>query len=577
MNGTNASSPLMMRVLIPIKRTERCFRVLRLINQYMPGIRTEFYLLHVLETAEAGVESEILQDLHEIGRQILSDKVVKILIRKGNFTDNLVRSSLNHRIDLVIIAVQGEDSSFQLNNRGTINQIIRHIHTPVLLIPDTLTSRDFSIQKVLIAVDGRSSSRYDAAFAIKTARLLNASPVLMSTSRNSRIDSVTGHLELLADRYLDTASRERCEIIVRSWSFERLFRWSCNEFSPDMAAFCIQNFGYFRQAQFLKDLAVIFSEFSRPVLIVRRFEGMKFLARKFATVHRSLTEYDLSHDEPQEEINDSRDNLSVSPASSRLLGYYSSRGIEKALKRYGVFKDLERIGYPDVRVELQTIDNFRQRLLIFSDESLKMEPLMDMVIKREILPDLARINPDYPRINSQYILIEWLCLQDPKRAYRNTQAPLPGQSYPGLGMGWKVLVILEFMARRLGAAGLVNIPEYYHSARFFHRFFRFASPEIEGELLALDRDTFPHHVVDASWAVVHGLVNRDGKRYSWSGSPQILPLHPQIKAYFSSDKYTGKMGNRLRDVRFNLDIESLKILNDRETFYKSPDITSEGD
>lgn len=567
----------MMRVLIPVKRSERCFRTLRLMNQFMPDLRTEYYLLHAMEPTESHRESEILQDLQEIGEHFLPEKVVKILIRRGNFTDSLVRSSLNHRIDLVVIAAPPNSTSFQLNNWTTINRIIGHIHTPILLVPDTLTAANFSIGKMLIAVDGRSASRYDAAFAIKTARLLNADPILMSNCRRSRVDSTLKHLELLADRYLDITSRNQCEIIVKPGSLDSVFQQCVNSHSPDLAAFCIQNFGYFRLAQFLKDLHVSFEAFSRPVLIVRRFEGLKLLSRKFATVHRSLTEYDLSHDEPQEDNSGGDSSLNIAPTSSRLLGYYSGRGIERALKRYGVFRDLERIGYPDVRVELQTIDNFRQRLLIYSDESRKIDPLMDMVIKREILPDLARLNPDIPRIGTQYILIEWLCLQDPNRASRDTQVPLPGQSYPGLGMGWKVLVILEFMAKRIGAAGLVNIPEYYHSARFFHRFFRFASPEAEGELLALDRDTFPRHVVDTSWAVLHGLVTRNGSKFNWNGSPQILPLHPQIKAYFSSDKYIDKMAGSLRDIRFNLDTEAVDTLINREVFYANPDLTSEGD
>ena len=95
--------------------------------------------------------------------------------------------------------------------------------------------------------------------------------------------------------------------------------------------------------------------------------------------------------------------------------------------------------------------------------------------------------------------------------------------------------------------------------------------------MALDRDTFPHHVVDTSWAITHGLVQRNGKKYSWDGSPQVLPLQAQIEGYFSSDQYVDMMRERLRQVRFSIDTGMVTELIKRGKFYVASKNSSEGD
>jgi hypothetical protein len=166
--------------------------------------------------------------------------------------------------------------------------------------------------------------------------------------------------------------------------------------------------------------------------------------------------------------------------------------------------------------------------------------------------------------------VEWICLQDPKRQYKPGESPLPGQAYPGLGFGWKALMLLYFMAKRMNVAGIYNIPQYYHSTRYFHRFFRFISPRLEGELMAIDRDTFPIHPVNVSWAVLHGLLTRRGVEIRWEGRPQMLPLNPALTYYFNSKRHRAAVFDTLKQARYRFDRNTYLALRDTGRLWQAP-------
>jgi len=196
--------------------------------------------------------------------------------------------------------------------------------------------------------------------------------------------------------------------------------------------------------------------------------------------------------------------------------------------------------------------------------------LVDLVFRQELVPPFSRIPQGYPINLGSYLYIEWLCLQDPERSYRGLEIPLPGQKYPGLGLGWKVMVIIKLLARRIGAVAVYNMPEYYHTARFYHRYFHYLDPMLEGRLLALDRDTFPSHVVDTSWAFLHGIVMHNNKPCKWIGGPQILPLHPELDDYFQSDNYKTSLHKYMNSLRFTLEPDKMTDMIKNRSLYREP-------
>src|SRR6185295_4137133 len=117
---------------------------------------------------------------------------------------------------------------------------------------------------------------------------------------------------------------------------------------------------------------------------------------------------------------------------------------------------------------------------------------------------------------------------------------LPGQTYPGLGIGRRILSRLLAWAHDWGKDALVNYPAHYHNAVFYSRLFEFLSPRREGRMEALRRDLESLSVTEASWAVEQGRVVEEpgGKVLRWRASEMVAPITRVLKAYMKSDPYT---------------------------------------
>ena len=97
-------------------------------------------------------------------------------------------------------------------------------------------------------------------------------------------------------------------------------------------------------------------------------------------------------------------------------------------------------------------------------------------------------------------------------------------------------------------------------------------PESEGELLALDRDTFPVHAVEVSWGILHGLVHdvTGNKPFKWTGSSQVMPFDMQLKSFFFSRWYRRNVLEKLRTSHFQLDNNRLDRLRSTGDLYRDP-------
>src|SRR5262249_34611670 len=106
----------------------------------------------------------------------------------------------------------------------------------------------------------------------------------------------------------------------------------------------------------------------------------------------------------------------------------------------------------------------------------------------------------------ELIAVEWLLLQNPRADFSRGKARLPGQEHPGLGIGREIMILLEIMNERLDREGLLVFPEYYHNGVLYNHGLKFFSPQMEGEMAALNRDLSPLNLSEASWAVEQGMV-----------------------------------------------------------------------
>mgnify|MGYP000994322578 FL=1 len=525
-------------------------------------------------------EVDVLFDLNQISREFLPNSDVQIHIERGDPYRTILDRCTRLHINLLLVPHPPIQRRFFLHSPSSVWFFLKHSPVPTLFIPDPGEGQSgrLSFRSVLVDIDARQLTQPDASipYALKTARLLSPNVCVSTTGRSLNKPRIQRSLERLATTYFDSRSRSQLTMINLRGSFIRAISSAIKTGSPDLIILTSHPSDHPHALRRFRKIAELIPSLTVPFLICRKNSRLSELESRYHQIYHSLSNVDLAqYAAPADDRRDD-DLFQTGRSQQRFLGLYSREGIEKALMRYGVIHALAQIGYPNVSVDLDTHDPFRQRLRIAASQQDEQHdskvPLVDLIVRQQKYPDFAGALPEMPTFPEPFLFVEWICLQDPMRKYRRNQIPLPGQSHPGLGMGWQVLLILKLMARRMGSPGLFNCPEFYHNARFFHRFFHFAAPAAEADLLAIDRDTFPIHSVETSWLIVHRLLKRHELQtpYEWKGTPQILPLHPLLHAYFHSDAYLHAVHEHLKTLRFSVDPDAYAGLRESGALFSSP-------
>ncbi len=222
--------------------------------------------------------------------------------------------------------------------------------------------------------------------------------------------------------------------------------------------------------------------------------------------------------------------------SGLFLGRFSAGALRDELESAGILEVLAQRGYPEVEVKTET-EAGEHRLLVFPRGGLVS--LMDLRLAEAsawVEEPLAR---DLGLDVLSFLAVHWLSLQHPRGAFTAERLRLPGQDYPGLGLGRLLIARMVAWARGWGKDGLVNFPEYFHNALFYSEVFRFLSPARQGRFEALARDLAPLGVAQASWALEEGRVIEEsgGGPVAWEPGEMVAPLTPRLQAYLSSAEY----------------------------------------
>ncbi|GAB4375099.1 MAG: hypothetical protein Kow0042_20240 [Calditrichia bacterium] len=224
--------------------------------------------------------------------------------------------------------------------------------------------------------------------------------------------------------------------------------------------------------------------------------------------------------------------------SPYFLGFYSPAGIKYALVQYGIFELLEKKGFRDLKLSINTRDPYKQRIALYNEKRDPAHLLGELVVKRKNIT----IYPPFPSLilgrNFEVISVEWLCMQNPFGKFSEERPPLPGQKYPGLGLGGMILEILIIMCRRLRTAGLLNVPEHFHNAQMYTPQFRYVDPQYEGKRQAIARDLLSRYSLSmVSWAIDLGCVRQNDRPFKWFIAEQIIPLDRDLKEFFQGKDY----------------------------------------
>ncbi|HFE63105.1 MAG TPA: hypothetical protein ENK14_01660 [Caldithrix sp.] len=290
-------------------------------------------------------------------------------------------------------------------------------------------------------------------------------------------------------------------------------------------------------------------------------------AKRFQRISRKLTTHQLRRLQEtevalsyEELFGSGRDNS----ASPFFLGYYSVGGINYALEKYGVFDLFRKKGFENLKLTINTDDPYKQRIAVYFDRKSCDHLLAELVLKRKNIT----VYPPFPaRIhgrNFEVIAVEWLCMQNPNASFSPERPRLPGQKYPGLGMGDIVMELLLIMCGRLRTAGLLNVPEHFHNAQMYTPQFRYINPEFSGKLRAIARDLLSKYSLStASWAIDLDCVLENGHPFQWFIGEQVIPLDRDLKDYFNSKDYLKMSNKTAEEYSYSLNEEKWNRLKNK--------------
>ncbi|HEX8705074.1 MAG TPA: deacetylase [Myxococcaceae bacterium] len=276
-------------------------------------------------------------------------------------------------------------------------------------------------------------------------------------------------------------------------------------------------------------------------------------ASQLRRIFRRLSAAQLSASEQDTEL--SLEELGLDSPSERVslaFGIYSRKGLESALREYGVVQRIEeRVGAVEVRLVLE--DAFRPQIVFWSLRH--QAPAVDIRLRKATgaevgLPETLATQP--------LLYLDSFLLQHPGRSFDWSRPPMPGQKHPGLAISAEFLEVLLLMARRIGAEGMALTPSTFGAAWVYSRHFHFVDGAAQGRFLALRRAgrQWPRWL--AAWAVeLECLRAPGGAPVSFTPSPMLASFTRRIERVFDGKAWQGAMKERAK-LPLTIDFERLQ-------------------
>jgi len=216
--------------------------------------------------------------------------------------------------------------------------------------------------------------------------------------------------------------------------------------------------------------------------------------------------------------------------------------MELVLEWTGILEHLRRMGFSNPRLTFDCGASSGDTLRIFSDRN-----------RDELLMEL-RVSYDRHSIASMELLsLEWLLLQNPRSAFSN-QRPLPGQSYPGLGLLGEVASLLILICDRLRLDGLIFVPSHLHLAVKGKKYLRFVDPVDEAWFRAVYAAVADLPLAEGSTAVAEGRVVylASGRATRWHPMSMVLPISDRLHDLVEGEAYESAVKQASEGLSFEL-------------------------
>jgi len=248
-------------------------------------------------------------------------------------------------------------------------------------------------------------------------------------------------------------------------------------------------------------------------------------------------------------------DLTEKKGSTLFLGRYPMSAVMAALEKKGFFRDAKKKKLWPLMFELDSSEYPPlQRFQIFYQKKKTTNLVVDLKLRELVFQPknyLAKVSSSSA---FKLLYLEWLTLQNPLLQFNPKRPPLPGQEYPGLKLGKKVLDIFTYLARLNHDDGIIAFPSYFHNALLFSRFLKFVRPEKRGEILAIRRSFRDVSFVQLAWIIHLNCMRTDeGKVFEWKAEEQVYPMNNILKKYFESKEYKEKVKAAASSLKFSID------------------------
>jgi hypothetical protein len=265
---------------------------------------------------------------------------------------------------------------------------------------------------------------------------------------------------------------------------------------------------------------------------------------------------DSRQDSPLVGEKDILSDLLTEKSTSLFLGRFSMPEVRALLGKKNFYREARDRELLPLVFDLDSSEYPVQRLRVFQEERDPERLIVDLKIREGRLAPKGHSHLDLRFFDYEFLILEWLTLQNPRIPFSRKRPPLPGQNHPGLGLRKKVVDVFAYLGRLLNKEGLLAFPAYFHNALLFSRYFCFLNPEKRAEVRAI-RKSFPDiPFKHLAWIVYLNSMRRgDGSVYEWHSEEQIFPLCRELKTYFDSRDYKNQVKSALPRFKFSIDWE----------------------
>ncbi|MCB0283482.1 MAG: hypothetical protein KDF60_12940 [Calditrichaeota bacterium] len=259
---------------------------------------------------------------------------------------------------------------------------------------------------------------------------------------------------------------------------------------------------------------------------------------------------------PLEISEDDLFNRNIGKRSENLfMGYFSVNGLKIILDRYKISSKLAKKGFTNLKVEINTTDPYKHKFILKNTTGEAEEKLIELVLRRDYITVDMPFNTPLNGRKLEALVVEWLKMQNPRTGFTRGKSRLPGQDYPGLGIGSEALELLVLAAHRLGLHAIINIPDHYHNAFLYSKIFNYEKPYDQAKLAAIMRDTKKYDVSEVAWAIEEkALLDVNGlKPVDWFVAKQVFPLYKEWVYLYKSNRYRYEVYKEMKKFKFKID------------------------